>query len=49
MKNQKFKIGDKVKYTKEFMFGKSEVVISKVLFLNGNKMLLENGDEFYNI
>lgn len=39
--------GTKVKYLKEFMFGKESVITAKVVMIMGNKVLLDNGDEFY--
>jgi hypothetical protein len=39
------KLGDKVTYTKEFMFGKVGEVTSKVVVIKGAFALLENGEE----
>tara|TARA_B100000424_G_C22617218_1_gene343327 strand:+ start:124 stop:279 length:156 start_codon:yes stop_codon:yes gene_type:complete len=49
MNNLKLNIGDTVKYTKTYMFGKQDIVTAKVVMIKGNKVLLDNGDEFYNI
>lgn len=38
------KRGDKVKYTKHFMFGKTGTEITKVIMINKFSVLLENGD-----
>lgn len=45
----KFKIGQKVKYTKEYMFGKTGNVTATVVLITGKKVLLDNGDSFYNL
>ena len=47
MKKTKLNIGDKVEYTKTYMFGKQDIVTAKVVMKKGNKILLDNGDEFY--
>tara|TARA_R100000655_G_scaffold51305_1_gene88968 strand:+ start:2529 stop:2708 length:180 start_codon:yes stop_codon:yes gene_type:complete len=41
------KKGQKVKYLKQFMFGKESLINAKVVMVNNNKVLLDNGDEFY--
>ena len=42
MNNLKLNIGDTVKYTKTYMFGKQDIVTSKVVMIKGNKVLLAN-------
>jgi len=39
------KRGDKITYTKQFMFGKVGEVTSTVVMVLGNKVLLDSGDE----
>jgi hypothetical protein len=40
----KLKKGDKVQYTKTFMFGKTGIEIAKVVLINNYNVLLDNGD-----
>lgn len=40
--------GDTVQYTRTFMFGKTSEETATVVAVVGNKVLLDNGDEFYN-
>ncbi len=49
MENNKttFKKGDKVSYTRQFMFGKTATEVTTVVLVNGNQVLLENGETFY--
>lgn len=47
MSHTKLTTGTKVQYLKEFMFGKESLITAKVVMKNGNKVLLDNGDEFY--
>lgn len=46
--NTKLAKGEKVTYTKEFMFGKTATVTATVVVVVNNKALLDNGDEIYN-
>ena len=41
--------GNKIKYNKQFMFGKQGVEIATVVLVNGNQVLLDNGDEIWGI
>lgn len=45
--NTTIKRGQTVKYLKQFMFGKESLITAKVVMVNNNKVLLDNGDEFY--
>ena len=45
MKLTKLNRGDKVTYTKEFMFGKTGEVTATVVMVNRNEALLDNGDK----
>lgn len=45
--NTTFKKGDKVTYTREFMFGKTATEVTTVVLVTGNKVLLQNGETFY--
>tara|TARA_R100000734_G_C3201358_1_gene20050 strand:- start:15 stop:200 length:186 start_codon:yes stop_codon:yes gene_type:complete len=44
-KELEMKRGDKITYTKQFMFGKVGEVTSTVVMVLGNKVLLDSGDE----
>jgi len=46
---KKLKIGSKVQYLKQFMFGKENLITAKIVAINGYKILLDNGDEFNNV
>jgi hypothetical protein len=48
---QNYKIGNQITYTKYFRFGKSGIETSKIVFIKGHILLLENGDElqYWNI
>ena len=50
MKNlQTLSRGNKIKYTKQFMFGKQSEIEATVVLINGNKILLDNGDEIWGV
>ena len=40
----KLKRGDKVQYTKSFMFGKTGIETANVVMVNNYNVLLDNGD-----
>ncbi len=45
--NQKLKKGDKVQYTRQFMFGKTGTEVTTVVLVNGCQVLLQNGETIY--
>jgi hypothetical protein len=46
---KKLKAGDKVKYTRNFAFGKTGTEITRVIMVNKHKILLENGQTLYKV
>tara|TARA_Y100000401_G_scaffold5734_1_gene3901 strand:+ start:19724 stop:19897 length:174 start_codon:yes stop_codon:yes gene_type:complete len=46
---KKLKAGDKVKYTRNFAFGKTGIEITRVIMVNKHKILLENGQTLYKV
>lgn len=44
---KQLKIGDKVSYIKEYMFGKTGQECGTVVALRGGYALLDNGDEIF--
>tara|TARA_R100000781_G_scaffold15258_2_gene12585 strand:+ start:1135 stop:1326 length:192 start_codon:yes stop_codon:yes gene_type:complete len=42
--NSKLSIGEKIKYTKSYMFGKTGIETAKIVMITNWSVLLDNGD-----